>query len=107
MCVVRTYSTVGPMGVRQITAWTSPTPLPLQTLGLNADAKKKKKNTTYTNKEGISSNSAILCVLYLTYAQIHSVSSFNDDDFTKTVFIIRKDKEYLFTGSTVCVCSDT
>lgn len=41
------------------------------------------------------------------YAQIHSVSSFNDDEFTKTVFIIRKDKEYLFTGSTVCVCIDT
>lgn len=41
------------------------------------------------------------------YAQIHSVSSFNEDDFTKTVFIIRKDKEYLFTGSTVCVSSDT
>lgn len=49
-----------------------------------------------------------------TYAQKHSVSSFNDDDeddndgdFTKTVFIIRKDKEYLFTGSTVCVRGDT
>lgn len=50
------------------------------------------------------------------YAQKHSVSSFNDDDddeddndgdFTKTVFIIRKDKEYLFTGSTGCVCSNT
>lgn len=35
---------------------------------------------------------------------MHSVSSFIDDAFTKTVFIIRKDKEYLFTGSTASVC---
>lgn len=95
-----------PYGRGQITAWASPTPLPLQILGLIAEAKKKKKkkkkNTTYTNEEGISSNSAILFVRSM-YTQIHSVSSFNDDDFTKTVFIIRKDKEYLFTGSTVCV----
>lgn len=46
------------------------------------------------------------CVFCIDVTQIHSVSSFNDE-FTKTVFIIRKDKEYLFTGSTVCVCSDT
>lgn len=35
---------------------------------------------------------------------MHSVSSFIDHAFTKTVFIIRKDKEYLFTGSTASVC---
>lgn len=69
MCVVRTYSR--PYGRRQITAWTSPTSLSLQILGLNAEAKKKKKkkqkrrkNMPYTNEEGISSNSAILYVLY-------------------------------------------
>lgn len=38
------------------------------------------------------------------YTKMHSVSSFIDDAFTKTVFIIRKDKEYLFTGSTASVC---
>jgi len=53
-----------------------------------------------------SSNSAIVCFV-LVYAQMRHVSSFNDDDFTKTVFIIRKDKEYLFTESAACVCSDT
>lgn len=37
----------------------------------------------------------------LMYAHIHFVFSFND--FTKTVFMMRKDKEYLFTESTVCV----
>ena len=88
---------------RQITAWTSPTPFPLRIWALNAEAKKKKKNKR--NVEGISSNSAILCVLY--QCTLKYTPSFNDDDFTKTVFIIRKDKEYLFTGSTVCVCSDT
>lgn len=66
VCVVRTYSR--PYGRRQITAWTSPTSLPLQILGLNAEAKKKKKEEKHdvyiTNEEGISSNSAILCVLY-------------------------------------------
>lgn len=62
MCVIRTYSR--PYGRRQVTAWTSPTYLPLQILGLNAEAKKKKKNTAYTNEEAKSSNSAILCVLY-------------------------------------------
>ena len=78
-------------------------------LGLNAEAKKKKKkkNMTYTNKEGIIFQQCNSVCFVLMYAQIHSVSSFNDDDFTKTVFIIREDKEYLFTGSTVCVCSDT
>lgn len=74
-------------------------------LGLNAEAK-KKKNLPYTNEEGISSNSAISVCFVLMCAQIRSVSSFNEDDFTKTVFIIRKDKDYLFTGSTVFVCSD-
>lgn len=64
VCVVRTYSR--PYGRRQITAWTSPSLLPLQILGLNAEAKKKrKKKNTYTNEEGKSSDSAILCVLYL------------------------------------------
>lgn len=72
-------------------------------LGLNAEAKKKKKNMMYTNEEGISSNSAILCVLYQCTLK-YTISSFNDDDFTKTVFIIQKDTEYLFTGSSVCVC---
>lgn len=72
-------------------------------LGLNAEAKKRKKNVMYTNEEGISSISAILCVLYRCTLK-YTISSFNDDDFTKTVFIIQKDKEYLFTGSRVCVC---
>lgn len=44
VCVVRTYSR--PYGRRQITAWTSPTSLPLQILGLNAEAKKKKGGKT-------------------------------------------------------------
>lgn len=40
------------------------------------------------------------CVFYM-YAHVHFVLSFND--FTKTVFMMRKDKENLFTESTVCV----
>lgn len=108
VCVVRTYSR--PYGRRQITAWTSPTSLPLQILGLNAEAKKKKGGKTWRiynkRRRNIFQQCNSVCFVSM-YAQIHSVSSFNEDDFTKTVFIIRKDKEYLFTGSTVCVSSDT
>lgn len=60
MCVVRIYSTVGPMG-----AGRSPLGLLLpfrsRFLGLNAKAKKRKEKH---DEERISSNSAILCVLY-------------------------------------------
>lgn len=41
------------------------------------------------------------------YAQIHFVSYFNEDNFTKTVFMFQEDKDYLFTGSAVRVCCDT
>ena len=51
MCVVCIYSR--PCGHKQITAWTSPTFLPLQIMGLNADAKKKKKNEKKKEKYNI------------------------------------------------------
>lgn len=69
-------------------------------MGLNTEAKKKKKKNKPRRKIFQQCNS--VCFVF-TCAGIHSVSSFIDDDFTKTVFIIREDKEYLFTGSTVCV----
>lgn len=94
-----------PYGRRQITAWTSPIPLPLQIWALTLKPKKKKKKHD-KRRRNIFQQCNSVCFVSM-YAQIHSVSSFNDDDFTKTVFIIREDKEYLFTGSTVCVCSDT
>lgn len=108
MCVVRTYSTVGPMG-----AGRSPLGLLLsfhsRFLGLNAEAKKqtkmkKKKNTTNTNEEGnIFQQCNSVCFVSMC-ARIHSVSSFNDDDFTKTVFIIRGGQSLLvYRESTVCV----
>lgn len=87
ICVNCTYSR--PYGRRRITSWTSPTHLPLQILGLNAEAKKKKKkkNTAYTNEERNLPpvQFCVFCIDVLT------VSSFDDDDddFTKTVLIIR------------------
>ncbi len=103
-CVSCTYSTVGPMGADR-----SPLGLLLLSfhsrfLGLNAAAKKrKKKHDVYKWRRNIFQQCNSVCFVSV-YAQIHSVSSFNDDDFTKTVFIIREDTEYLFTGSCVCAC---
>lgn len=57
----------------------------------------------YTNEEGISSNSAILCVLYRCTLK-YTISSFNDDDFTKTVFIIQKDRVLVYREQGVCLC---
>lgn len=67
--------------------------------------KKKKKNTTNTNGErNIFQQCNSVCFVSMC-AQIHSVSSFNDDDdFTKTVFIIRGGQSLLvYRESTVCV----
>lgn len=77
-------------------------------LGLNAEAKKqtkmkKKKNTTNTNEEGnIFQQCNSVCFVSMC-ARIHSVSSFNDDDFTKTVFIIRGGQSLLVYRESVCV----
>lgn len=93
LCVCLSVSSIftsGPMGA----GWCSPLNCsPHHILGLNAEAKKKRKHEW---RVYLSSNSAIVCFI-LMYAHIHFVLSFNDN-FTKTVFILWKDKEYLFTG---------
>lgn len=107
MCVVRTYSTVGPMGAGRSPLGLLLHPFHSRFLGLNAEAKKKKTNMTRVSEEGISSNSAILCVLYrcsLKYTLSHLLLMMI---LPKQYFIIREDKEYLFTRNTVCVCSNT
>lgn len=96
--------TVGPMGAGR-------SPLGLLLLPFHyrfwaLTLKPKRRRNTTKRRRNIFQQCNSACFVSM-YAPIHSVSSFNDDDFTKTVFIIREDKEYLFTGSTVCVCSDT
>lgn len=86
---------LGPVG-----AGRSPrTPFPLRLWALTLKPKRREKH-----EERISLPTVQLCVLYCCMLK-YTVLSFND--FTKTVFITRKDKEYLFTGMTVCVCHDT
>lgn len=102
--------TVGPMGAGRSPLGLLLLPFHSRFWALTLKPKKKKGGKTWRiynkRRRNIFQQCNSVCFVSM-YAQIHSVSSFNEDDFTKTVFIIRKDKEYLFTGSTVCVSSDT
>lgn len=77
-------------------------PLPFNSrfLGLNAKAKKRRINTT--KKEYLPT-----VQFYVFSIGVHFVSYFNEDNFTKTVFMFREDRDYLFTGSAASVCCDT
>lgn len=97
VCVML-VSSIGPMGTKQITSQSSTASLPLQTLGLNNEAKKRGKVPEIiirVKKECLQTVQS--CILFCINVHSNTLSCLFNDDFTKTVFIIRKDKEYLFT----------
>lgn len=101
MCVVSTYTTVGPIIAGSASLGISPAHFPLQIWALNAEAKKRKEKQEKCRRNIFQQCNSVRFLLM--YTQIHSVSSLNADDFTKTVFIIRKDRVLVYREHCVCL----